>query len=71
MKPENTRVWRKTARKNKRRIPTGRRATRTVHTTYGRKQRDRDLWAAIQAARELFEAERGPITVNFPADAEA
>ena len=50
--PERTRVLRRERRKAWRGTPTGRRTTRTVKTTYGRKQRERDRLAAWQAATE-------------------
>jgi hypothetical protein len=39
---EPTRVWRKTYRRALRGVPTGRRATHAVETTYGHRQRARD-----------------------------
>lgn len=45
---EPTRCWRKTRRKALRGVPTGRRATREVRTTYGHRQRERDRLAAWQ-----------------------
>jgi hypothetical protein len=49
MSPENTRVWRKTRRQALRGVPTGRRATHPVQTTYGEGQR-RAAWLASWAA---------------------
>jgi hypothetical protein len=50
MMPEHDRVLRRERRRAWRGIPTGRRATRKVETTYGRKQKARDWLAAWQAA---------------------
>jgi hypothetical protein len=44
---EPTRVWRKTRRRALRGVPTGRRATHAVETTYGHRQRERDRAAAF------------------------
>jgi hypothetical protein len=60
MSPQDTRVWRKNGRKARRGVPTGRRATHAVQTTYGRHQKDaehRARWAAFRAA-ELAEVSR-------------
>ena len=48
MSPEGTRVWRKTRRKALRGVPTGRRTTHTVRTTYGRGQ-ELAAWHALIA----------------------
>jgi hypothetical protein len=48
--PENARVLRRERRHAWRGSPTGRRSTRKVETTYGRKQKARDWLAARQAA---------------------
>jgi hypothetical protein len=48
--PEDARVLRREQRHAWRGIPSGRRPTRKVLTTYGRKQRARDWLAAWQAA---------------------
>lgn len=48
--PEHTRVLRRERRRAWRGTPTGRRATRKVETTYGRKQKARDWLAAWNAA---------------------
>lgn len=61
MTPQGTRVWRKTRRKALRGVPTGRRVTRVVQTTYGRHQKDaehRAPWAEARAA-ELEAVTRG------------
>jgi hypothetical protein len=54
---EPTRCWRKSLRRTRRGIPTGRRATHSVQTTYGQQQRDRDhrltwLWLTARAEME-------------------
>lgn len=49
MRPENSRVWRKTRRRALRGVGTGRRATHAVETTYGQQQRERDRLAEFQA----------------------
>jgi hypothetical protein len=50
MMPENTRVLRRERRRAWRGIPAGRRSTRVVETTYGRKQKARALMLAEQNA---------------------
>ena len=65
---EPTRVWRKTRRRALRGVPTGRRATREVQTTYGRHQKDRDwrltwLWCTARAEMEADFAARTPEAV--------
>jgi hypothetical protein len=47
---ERTRCWRKTRRKALRGVPTGRRATHAVETTYGHRQQERDRRLAWQIA---------------------
>jgi hypothetical protein len=47
MMPQNTRVLRRRAWRG---IPGGRRATHTVETTYGRRQKERDRLARRDAA---------------------
>jgi hypothetical protein len=44
--PQDTRCWRKTRRRALRGVPTGRRATHEVQTTYGQRQQERDRLAA-------------------------
>lgn len=39
MRPEGTKVWRKNGRDARRGVPTGRRTTHLIETTYGRRQR--------------------------------
>jgi hypothetical protein len=54
MTPQNTRVWRKDARRARRGVRTGRRATHAVETTYGRHQKDaarRARWAEFDHLR--------------------
>lgn len=51
MMPENARVLRRERRRAWRGTPTGRRATRKVETTYGRKQKARDWLAAWNEAK--------------------
>lgn len=55
MRPQNTRVWRKTRHQALRGVPTGRRATHEVQTTYGHRQRERERQARFA---ELFRALR-------------
>jgi hypothetical protein len=53
MRPQDTRVWRKAARRTRRGTWGGRRSTHLVETTYGRGQRDaewRTQWALIRDA---------------------
>jgi hypothetical protein len=47
--PEHSRILRRERRRAWRGTPTGRRSTREVKTTYGRKQKARDWLAARQA----------------------
>ena len=54
MRPQDTRVWRKTGRKARRGVPTGRRATHTVQTTYGRGQRAAAWQGLIRQQREAL-----------------
>jgi hypothetical protein len=54
---EPTRVWRKTRRRALRRVPTGRRATHEVRTTYGHRQQERDRRLAWQIATARAEME--------------
>jgi hypothetical protein len=68
MRPENTRVLRKGLRESERGIPTGRRATHPVRTTYGRKQRDHDWREALADMRARFEAGNDPNTIGYPDD---
>jgi hypothetical protein len=56
---EPTRVWRRTRRKALRGIPTGRRVTHEVRTTYGHRQRERDrrmAWLMADAQAEMAAA---------------
>ena len=55
MRPTGTRVWRKTSRKGRRGIPTGRRATHVVEMAYGQQQRIR---ANAAAAARFHKARR-------------
>lgn len=54
---EPTRVWRKTRRRALRGVPTGRRVTHEVRTTYGRRQQERDRRLAWQIATARAEME--------------
>jgi hypothetical protein len=54
--PEHDRISRREQRRAWRGTPAGRRATRKVETTYGRKQRERDRLAAWQAAIDADKA---------------
>jgi hypothetical protein len=60
MTPAGTaRCWRKGLRRTRRGIPTGRRATREVRTTYGHRQRERDrrmAWLMADARAEMAAA---------------
>ena len=54
MRPQDSRVWRKARRRALKGVPTGRRATHAVETTYGQQQRARDRqeqFSAFCAAR--------------------
>jgi hypothetical protein len=50
MRPQDTRIRRRNLRETSRGIPTGRRATHPVETTYGRHRAERDRLARWQAA---------------------
>ena len=67
MRPENTNIWRKGLRIEKRGTRTGRRTTHLVRTTYGQQQRIRDWNASWAVACAQFEAEHGPVVINYPA----
>lgn len=61
MRPLGTRVWHRNHHKAFRGVPTGRRATHPVETTYGHRQRERDRgteWVSVFAARRAELAER-------------
>jgi hypothetical protein len=57
MTPAERGPWRKTRRKALRGVPTGRRATHEVQTTYGQRQQERDRRLAWQIADARAEME--------------
>jgi len=61
--PQDTRDWRKGRRRALRGVPAGRRATHTVETAYGHRQKERDrraawLWLAARAEMDAALAAR-------------
>jgi hypothetical protein len=60
MKPATgNQVWRKAARRERRGVATGRKATHPVLTKYGRHQKERDrlaVFAALAAGQEMLHA---------------
>jgi hypothetical protein len=66
MRPPDGKPTRRGMRRARRGMPTGRRATHAVQTTYGRHQRDRDWRETMCAAIEAFRQQRGQAGGNRP-----